>query len=118
MDLTRGAVAAMVDDLHNGVPYGLALDRWADRLQVPGVRELAALFKQALLNGSELGPTLRAFAHEFSDKRLSSARASIGRKTTQMTVVMILFMLPALMILLAGPAFVAVGGALSMMGAK
>jgi tight adherence protein C len=117
MELTRRAVSAMVDDLQNGVPYGQALDRWADRLSVQGVRELAALFKQALLNGSELGPTLRSFTKEFADKRLSTSRASIGRKTTQMTVVMIFFMMPALMIVLAGPAVVAVKGAVSNMGA-
>jgi tight adherence protein C len=69
-----------------------------------------------LLSGSELGPALRTFTREFSDKRLSSSRASIGRKTAQMTIVMIFFMMPALMIVLAGPAVVAVKGAMSSMG--
>ena len=118
MKITRRAIVSMVEDLQNGVPYALALDRWADRLSVPGIKELAALFKQALLNGSELGPALRSFTREFSDKRLSASRASIGRKTAQMTVVMIFFMMPALMIVLAGPAVVAVQGAMSSMGAK
>jgi tight adherence protein C len=118
MEVTHRAVAAMVEDLQNGAPYALALDRWADRLAVPGVRELSAMFKQALLHGSELGPALRGFTKEFAEKRLADSRASIGRKTTQMTMVMILFMMPALMIVLAGPAVVAVEGVLTSLGAK
>ncbi len=112
LPLTQRAVAALVQDIQNGVPYAIALDRWADRLGVAGTKELASLFKQALLQGSELGPALHDFVREFSDKRLSSARASIGKKTTQMTVVMIMFLMPALMIVLAGPAVVAVQGVL------
>jgi tight adherence protein C len=39
----------------------------------------------------------------------------VGKKTTQMTVVMIFFLMPALMIVIAGPAVVAVFGALNTM---
>jgi len=116
MAFTREAVTSMVNDLQRGVPYALALDRWADRLAVPGVRELAALFKQTLLSGSEIGPALRSFTKEFSEKRLSASRESIGRKTTQLTMVMILFMMPALMIVLAGPAVVSVQSAMKSLG--
>lgn len=103
--------AQLVDDLQNGMSYEVALERWADRLAIPGVRELASLFRQSLLYGTELGPALHVFVAEFSDKRISAARESIGKKTTQMTIVMIVFLMPALFIILAGPAFVSVSNA-------
>jgi tight adherence protein C len=105
----------LVDDLHKGMAYEAALDRWADRMNVNGARELASLFRQTILHGTELGPALKAFVAEFSEKRISKARDVVGKKTTQMTVVMIFFLMPALMIVIAGPAVVSVFGALNTM---
>jgi tight adherence protein C len=105
----------LVDDLQKGMAYEAALERWADRMNVNGARELASLFRQTILHGTELGPALKAFAAEFAEKRISKARAVVGQKTTKMTVVMIFFLMPALMIVIAGPAIVAVLGALTTM---
>lgn len=106
----------LVDDLQRGMAYDQALDRWADRLAVNGIREVASLFKQTLLYGTELGPALREFVREFSDRRVSIARESIGRKTTQITIVMIIFLMPALFIMLAAPSLVSFLKALSGAG--
>jgi tight adherence protein C len=108
-------MAVLVDDLHKGMAYEAALDRWADRMNVSGARELASLFRQTILHGTELAPALKAFVAEFSEKRIAKARDVVGKKTTQMTVVMIFFLMPALMIVIAGPAVVAVFGALNTM---
>lgn len=104
----RLATGTLVDDLQKGMAYETALDRWADRLEVDGSAELAGLFSQALLHGTELAPALRAFSREFAERRVNAARETIGKKTTQMTVVMIVFLMPALMIVVAGPAMSAV----------
>jgi tight adherence protein C len=105
----------LVDDLHKGMAYEAALERWADRMNVNGARELASLFRQTILHGTELAPALKAFVVEFSEKRIAKARDVVGKKTTQMTVVMIFFLMPALMIVIAGPAVVAVLGVLNTM---
>jgi tight adherence protein C len=105
-------LAVLVGDLQKGMSYEAGLDRWAARMNVTGAKELALLFRQSILHGTELAPALRAFNKEFSEKRISTAREVIGKKTTQMTVVMIFFLMPALMIVIAGPATVAVIGAL------
>jgi tight adherence protein C len=107
--LVRIAVAALVEDIQRGMPYDLALGRWADRLGVEGARELASVLRQSLNQGTELAPTLREFAREFSERRVFVARESIGRKTTQMTVAMLVLLMPALMIVLAGPAVSTLG---------
>jgi tight adherence protein C len=106
MPLVQRTVQLLVEDIQRGMAYDLALERWADRLGVNGARELTSMFKQTLMHGTELGSALREFVREFADKRVSSARESIGRKTTQMTVVMIAFLMPALFIVLCSPAVV------------
>lgn len=112
------AVRVLVDDLEKGTPYDVALDKWGERLGIDEGRELAALFKQSLHYGTEIGPSLREFIREFSDKRVSTARESIGRKATQLTGVMVVFFLPALLIILAGPTVTALLSGLSRMTAR
>lgn len=107
--LVQLAVKALVEDIKRGMPYDVALSRWADRLGVDGARELATVLRQSLNQGTELAPTLREFAREFSEHRIFAARESIGRKTTQMTIAMLVLLMPALMIVLAGPAVSTLG---------
>ncbi len=104
MPMIQQSLRALVADLQRGMGYDAALDRWADRLGTGSVRELAAIFKQSLLNGTELGPTLRSFVHEFADIRVATAREKIGKKNTQITVTMMIFLIPALFVALIGPA--------------
>lgn len=113
LDRTRRTLVGLVDDLQNGMAYDLALMRWADRLAVPGARDLAGLFGQALLHGTEIGPALREYIREFTDRRTAGARAGVGKKTTMMTAVLVIFLMPAVMIMLAGPAVVTLKGALA-----
>src|SRR3546814_15936427 len=68
----------LVDDLQHAIPYPAALQRWAASLGVDGARELSGLFRQSLFQGTELGPALKEFAADFSDKRVARARESIG----------------------------------------
>ena len=104
MEQTRRATIVLVDDLQKGMAYDQALARWTDRLAADGVRDLAGLIAQSVMHGTELAPTLRDFSREMADRRLSNAREAVGRKATQMTMVMVVCLLPALMIVLAGPA--------------
>lgn len=107
--LARMAAAALVEDVRRGMSYDLALTRWSDRLGLPGTRALATVLRQSLNQGTELAPTLRAFAREFAERRVFAAREAIGRKTTQMTIAMLVLLMPALMIVLAGPAVSTLG---------
>ncbi|MEE4451572.1 type II secretion system F family protein [Novosphingobium resinovorum] len=96
-------VAMLVDDLDRGQDYQVAFDRWAARVAVQGSRELAALFRQSLFQGMELVPALREFIREFSQRRVARAREQIGKITVRMVVLMLVFFMPALFIVLAGP---------------
>lgn len=112
----KQSMRALVEDIQRGMAYDQALARWADRLGVDGARELASMFRQTLQNGTELGGALREFVKEFFDRRVTTARESIGRKTTQMTLVMVAFLMPALFIVLGAPAAVSIVATLSGMG--
>lgn len=112
LDRTRRSMEGLVDDLQNGMQHDAALRRWAGRLAVPGARDLAGLFGQALVHGSEIGPALREYVREFADRRTAAARAGVGKQTTIMTAVLVVFLMPAVMIMLAGPAVVSLKDAL------
>ena len=101
-------IALLVADLDRGMRYELALDRWASHVAVPGARELAALFRQAMFQGIELAPAMREFAREFTQRRIARAREAMGGITVRMVVLMILFFMPALFIALGGPPVVAI----------
>lgn len=101
-------VAMLVEDLDRGQDYQVAFDRWAVRVGVQGSRELAALFRQSLFQGMELVPALREFIREFSQRRVARAREQIGKITVRMVVLMLIFFMPALFIVLAGPPVAAI----------
>ncbi|NIJ43222.1 tight adherence protein C [Parvibaculum indicum] len=96
----------LIADVESGVPYDAALDRMGYRLGVDEGQDFANIIKQALLSGGELGSTLRRFSADLSDIRMAQARESVGKKATHLTMVMILFFMPVLLIVLAGPAAV------------
>lgn len=98
----------LVDDLDRGQNYQLAFDRWAMRVGVSGSRELAARFRQSLFQGMELVPALREFNKEFAQRRVARAREEIGKITVRMVVLMLIFFMPALFIVLAGPPVTAI----------
>ena len=96
----------LIGDVESGVPYDSALDHMGQRLGVDEGQDFANIIKQAMLTGGELGSTLRRFSADLSDIRMAQARESVGKKATKLTMVMILFFMPVLLIVLAGPAVV------------
>ncbi|TCM15370.1 tight adherence protein C [Novosphingobium sp. PhB165] len=101
-------VGMLVDDLDRGQDYQVAFDRWATRVAVNGARELATVFRQSLFHGMELVPSLREFVREFSQRRVARAREAIGAVTVRMVILMLVFFMPALFIVLAGPPVAAI----------
>lgn len=104
----------LISELDNGVPYEKAIDNWAANLHAEEARALASLFADSLVHGTELVPHLRQFSLGLTEQRIYSARASIGAKSSQLTVVMVLFFLPAILAFVVTPAATAL---LSTLGA-
>ncbi len=114
--VTSEVLRRHVADLDGGMPYDAALDRLGQRLGLDEGQDLASTIKQALFQGGELGTTLRRFSADMSEKRMATAREQVGRKAPHLTLVMILFFMPVLLVVLAGPAVVELKGALQNAG--
>ncbi|MCW0182549.1 type II secretion system F family protein [Zavarzinia sp.] len=100
----KGTLDRLVNDIDQGKGYEVSLQRWGTRLAVDEGREFAALLIQSLAHGTELTAALKIFSDTLIERRMNGARMTIGQRMTQLTVVMMLFMMPPLLIVIAGPA--------------
>jgi tight adherence protein C len=102
-----------IADAEEGMPYDKALDRLAQRLAISEGRDLAGLLKQNLFQGGELHEPLRRLAADIGETRLSLAREQMGKKSVALTLTMLAFFMPVLLIAIAAPAVSDVLGTLS-----
>lgn len=108
-------VAAVLARINAGQERGSALDEMAQPLDVPELNDTVAILKQAARYGGNLHESLSRYAQLIEDRRLTTLRERVSKLSAKMTVVMVLFMFPALMLFLAGPGFFALAGAFSRM---
>jgi tight adherence protein C len=80
-----------------------ALQNFIKRTDVPKLRSLVNSLMQAERYGTPLAQSLRVLAAEFRDERLMRAEEKAAKLPAIMTVPMIMFILPALFIVLCGP---------------
>ncbi len=90
-----------------------ALERMATQLNVVELRELVGVLVQAERFGGSLQEPLIQFSKQTVQRRHFKMQTQIGRTATKMTVVMVLFLFPALLIITAGPGMIAILKALS-----
>jgi tight adherence protein C len=80
------------------------------------IRAVVALLVQVDRHGGAVQEPLKQFSMRLREKRQAQFKEKIGKITVKMTGVMVVTLLPALLIITAGPGFVAVIRALSTMG--
>lgn len=105
-------IALALARINAGQERADALEEMAAPLQVPELDDTVAILKQATRYGGSLRESLARLISLFEERRLSSTREYVSKLSAKMTVVMILFMFPALMIFLAGPGFLSLARAL------
>ncbi|GBD45155.1 hypothetical protein HRbin40_02657 [bacterium HR40] len=81
-----------------------ALHNFARRVPLPAARALVSTLVQTERYGTPLAVSLRVLAHELREQRLIRAEEKAARLPAVLTVPLILFILPALFVVLAGPA--------------
>ncbi|HEY4266490.1 MAG TPA: type II secretion system F family protein [Micropepsaceae bacterium] len=109
---TAHMLAQYIADTDDGTPYDKALDRLAQRMAISEGRDFAGLLKQNLFQGGELSQPLRRLVADISEARLANAREQTGRKAVLLTLIMLVFFMPVLMIAIAAPAVTDVLGTL------
>lgn len=85
-----------------------AMQRIADMMADADFAELVAMLRQIDRYGGDVASTLRSFSERLQEKQRMQLRERIGKLTVKMTGVMILTMVPALLMITAGPGFLAI----------
>ena len=90
-----------------------ALSEMAAPLEVAELNDTVAILKQVSRHGGNIRETLVKFAQLMEDRQLSALREYVNVLSGKMSVVMMVFLFPALLIFLAGPGFMALAKGLT-----
>lgn len=93
-----------------------SLNRIAESYDNDDLRSLVQLILQVHQHGGAVQEPLHQFGNRLREKRRMELKEKTGKLSVKMTVVMMLTLLPALMLVLAGPAIVALTGLMRGMG--
>lgn len=93
-----------------------SLRRLAEIFQNEELRALVGLVIQVDRHGGAVQEPLKQFSTRLREQRRMRMKEAVGKLSVKMTVVMMLTLLPALMLVLAGPAIIALIGAVSKLG--
>jgi tight adherence protein C len=106
---TIGAeIREVTRQISSGRSRSQAFEKLADQLRLVELRELVSILVQADRYGGSLQEPLFQFSKQLVDRRHFELQAQIGQTATKMTVVMVLFLFPALLIVTAGPGILAI----------
>ena len=85
-----------------------AFSRLSEMFRSNNLADLTALLVQIDQHGGAVQEPLRQFGHRLREQQRMQMKEEIGKVTVKMTAVMVLTLLPALMVITAGPGFLAV----------
>lgn len=105
-------IGNVLQRLDVGQDRAKALADLSEGLDVAELTDLSAVLQQVTRFGGSVRESLLKFVGLMEDRQETALRERVGKLSAKMTVVMVLFLFPALMIFLAGPGFLALGQAL------
>ncbi|MDB5972404.1 MAG: Tight adherence protein [Hydrocarboniphaga sp.] len=109
-------VEVLLRQLEAGADMADALTKLSDTLEVADLSTVLLLLRQVDRYGGEIKEPLLDTLQVIEDRREMDLREKVNLISGRMTVVMVLFFFPALIIFVAGPSWVSLIGALSGMG--
>jgi tight adherence protein C len=101
---TYRTVDILIAEIETGKPYPDAFEHWARLLYIPAGQSLAALFTQALIHGTAIVPSLEQVTATLIDERSQAARQAAGGRLPALTAIMLVFLLPPMLAIIALPA--------------
>ena len=93
-------------ELASGNSLGQALRSFADRTAVEDIRPLAATLVQSEKLGAQIGPALRSISDTLRTTRRLRAEEAAAKTTVKILFPLVLFILPAMMSVIIGPAMI------------
>lgn len=115
LPLLSSELAMVSLSIRSGRSRGEALQLMAHQLDIDDLNELVALICHTDYYGAAVQEPLRQFSARLTERKRFEMQDYVGKMATRMVVVMVLFLLPALIIVTAGPAFISVFKALGGM---
>jgi tight adherence protein C len=107
-----GAMSLTNFEMHLGVTRIEAMKHMAERTGVAELKSLAAILIQTDRFGTSIAETLQIFAKSIREERSFVAQEVAEKMSVKMLFPMILFIFPAVLIVLIGPAVISLGEAL------
>lgn len=95
-----------------GQERGEALAEMAEPLEIPELNDTIGMLKQVTRYGGNIRDSLSEYTRLVEERQTSELREYVSKLSAKMTVVMVVFLFPALMIFVAGPGFVGLARAL------
>lgn len=100
----------MLREMELGVPRRVALQDLKKRVEVPEVSNFVVSLVQADALGMPMGRVLRTQAHEMRAKRRQWARERAAKLPVKIIFPLMVFILPALFVVVLGPAVISIKG--------
>ena len=92
-----------------GAPLTQALSVMEERLDENDIGRLVGVLRQLISLGGSVDRSLSNLAEDLEKRRESDLREQVNKAAGKMSLIMMLFLFPALLILLAGPAIISIG---------
>lgn len=87
------------------------MGKTARLLEVDELTDTCVILQQLILQGGGAMKSLLALKQLLDDRRLTRLQEYISKMSAKMSVVMMVFLFPALLIVLGGPAFIGIARA-------
>jgi len=106
----------VIRQIGSGADRADALGELARTMDVPALNDMVALMRQIDRYGGAIQEPLSNFSRLLEERRRAELQEVVSKLSAKMTIVMVLFLFPALLAFLGGPGLIAIMQALTGMG--
>jgi len=103
-----GSMSLTSFEMHLGISRIDAMKHMAERTGVDELKSLAAILIQTDRFGTSIAETLKVFAQSIREERSFTAQEAAEKMSVQMIVPLVLFIFPAVLITMVGPAIISI----------
>jgi tight adherence protein C len=103
----RDELATVLNDIRLGTSRSEALKALAARLEIPEVSSFVSVLVQADALGASIGPVLQSQAERMRIERFQAAERAGARASQKILFPLVLFIFPAVLIVIIGPVVLA-----------